>query len=332
MGKPPYPRSGRGFPGPRPHGSPPSGRRTADGADVDPGRVRRDRALEARRTGGGRDRGVYRGEAVPGLRPSRGGERHGIERPAGDEVAPTPEAMRTMLADAKLALERQGLEHVETVLLEGSPADRVLAYAETNPPRTHRGRFPRTLRGRSVLPRKRLRRDPAPRLRPRPRLKDGASEEEQGRRFPGPLTDRIGTRSPTRGPARTLDRSREEPLAPAVRRRTFSSRPGRVFRSPSRTSRVRTRGEPRWQLGEGTLARAEEPAQERAVGRSSREGPWGPKHGPHSRRRSRRPAGVGPAPADESQGRESNPQETDLQSVALTILPPWRGGRQGVAV
>ena len=30
-----------------------------------------------------------------------------------------------------------------------------------------------------------------------------------------------------------------------------------------------------------------------------------------------------------SRGRESNPQETDLQSVALTILPPRRGGGQG---
>ncbi len=31
---------------------------------------------------------------------------------------------------------------------------------------------------------------------------------------------------------------------------------------------------------------------------------------------------------NQSQGRESNPQETDLQSVALTILPPWRGRGQ----
>jgi nucleotide-binding universal stress UspA family protein len=59
---------------------------------------------------------------------------YGIEMPPGDAVAETIEAVRTMLATDKAALQKQGITHVETVLLEGDPVDRVLEYAEKHPP------------------------------------------------------------------------------------------------------------------------------------------------------------------------------------------------------
>ena len=58
---------------------------------------------------------------------------YGIEMPPGASVAETIEAARTMLAEQKLALSKKGLAHVETVLLEGDPVDRILEYAEKHP-------------------------------------------------------------------------------------------------------------------------------------------------------------------------------------------------------
>jgi nucleotide-binding universal stress UspA family protein len=58
---------------------------------------------------------------------------YGIEMPPGEAVAETIEAVRTMLVTEKVALQKEGVAHVETVLLEGDPVDRVLEYAEKNP-------------------------------------------------------------------------------------------------------------------------------------------------------------------------------------------------------
>jgi nucleotide-binding universal stress UspA family protein len=58
---------------------------------------------------------------------------YGIEMPPGESVAETIAAVRSMLANEKLALQQLGVAQVETVLLEGNPVDRILEYAEKHP-------------------------------------------------------------------------------------------------------------------------------------------------------------------------------------------------------
>jgi nucleotide-binding universal stress UspA family protein len=59
---------------------------------------------------------------------------YGIEMPPGEAVAETIEAVRTMLATEKVALQKAGVAHVESLLLEGDPVDRVLEYSEKHAP------------------------------------------------------------------------------------------------------------------------------------------------------------------------------------------------------
>ncbi len=58
---------------------------------------------------------------------------YGIEMPPGASVTETIEAARTLLAEEKLALEKEGHARVDTMLLEGDPVDRILEYAEKHP-------------------------------------------------------------------------------------------------------------------------------------------------------------------------------------------------------
>ena len=59
---------------------------------------------------------------------------YGIEMPPGASVVETIEGARRMLAEAKTKVAQKGVAHVETVLLEGDPVDRILEYADKNPP------------------------------------------------------------------------------------------------------------------------------------------------------------------------------------------------------
>jgi len=58
----------------------------------------------------------------------------GIEMPPGETVTATIEGARTMLAAEKASLQKKGLTDVDTVLLDGDPVDRVVAYAMENSP------------------------------------------------------------------------------------------------------------------------------------------------------------------------------------------------------
>lgn len=59
---------------------------------------------------------------------------YGIELPPGESIAETIEGARKMLDTAKADLSKKGIATAETVLLEGDPVDRILAYAELHHP------------------------------------------------------------------------------------------------------------------------------------------------------------------------------------------------------